>query len=70
MKASKSNDNDVKIQMLRDKVENIIKSKGKAYDIIIYKKEFSKILFKKMYKNKNTYLEYKYNKFVALFGNE
>ena len=28
MKASKSNDNDVKIQMLRDKVENVAKSKG------------------------------------------
>lgn len=28
MKASKSGDNDVKIQMLRDKVENVLKSKG------------------------------------------
>lgn len=56
--------------LILEGIENIIKQKGNAYDVTIYKKQFSKILFYKMYKNANIYLEYKYNRFVALFGDE
>ena len=35
-----------------------------------YKIWYTLILFYKMYKNANIYLEYKYNRFVALFGDE
>lgn len=56
--------------LILENIENVIKQKGNAYDIIIYKKEFSKILFLKMYKNAKVYLEYKYKRFVDVFGNE
>lgn len=51
-------------------IYNIISVKGNAYDVNIYRKEESKKLYKKMYENATIYLEYKYDRFVALFGNK
>ena len=44
--------------------------KGLSYKEISKIVKCSEILFLKMYKNANIYLEYKYNRFVALFGDE
>jgi intein/homing endonuclease len=45
-----------------------IKKKGNAYDVNIYKKASVKLLYYYLYKEGNYKLNYKYNRFVALFG--
>lgn len=45
-------------------------SKGKAFDINILGKANLNWLYEKMYANNTSKLEYKYNQFVALFGNK
>lgn len=56
--------------LLNNNIHNVITRKGNAYDVNIYKLKDSKELYHRMYNNANIYLEYKYNRFVALFGNE
>ena len=51
-------------------IHNVITIKDNAYDVNIYRKEDSEKLYNKMYKNATIYLDYKYNRFVALFGNK
>lgn len=47
-----------------------IKTKGNAFDINISGKANLNWLYKKMYASETSRLEYKYNQFVALFGNK
>ncbi len=54
MKASKENDSDVKIQMLRDKVENVAKSKGATlktvgddYEVHVDGEHVAQVMFRK-----------------------
>lgn len=56
--------------LLDNDIYNIITIKGNAFDVNIYRKEDSRKLYNKMYENATIYLEYKYNRFVALFGNK
>lgn len=51
-------------------ISSQIKEKGKAYDVNILGKINVETLYNKMYANNTSKLEYKYNQFVALFGNK
>lgn len=51
-------------------IESTIKQKGSAYDINIYKASSVALLFANMYASNTSRLEYKYQRFVALFGNK
>jgi len=51
-------------------IESTINKKGKAFDVNIYKKSSVAILYTYLYANNTSRLEYKYNRFVALFGNK
>lgn len=51
-------------------IESMIKEKGNAFDINIYKKSSVALLFANMYASNTSRLEYKYNRLVALFGNK
>ena len=56
--------------LFENDIYNVITQKGNAYDVNIYRKSESEKLFRNLYKDATVYLEYKYNRFVALFGNE
>lgn len=56
--------------LLNNDIFNIITPKGNAFDVNIYRKSESEKLYQNLYKDANIYLEYKYNRFVALFGNK
>lgn len=56
--------------LLKYNIENKIIKKGNAYDVNIYKKDSVKLLYQYMYQNNTSRLEYKYNRFVALFDRE
>lgn len=51
-------------------IESTINKKGKAFDVNIYKKSSVAILYTYLYANNTSRLEYKYNRFVALFGDK
>lgn len=51
-------------------IESAIKEKGKAFDVNIYKKSSVAILYTYLYASDTSRLEYKYNRFVALFGDK
>lgn len=51
-------------------IESTIKQKGTAYDVNIYKVSSVALLFANMYASNTSRLEYKYQRFVALFGNK
>ena len=51
-------------------IESTITKKGNAYDINIYKVSSVALLFANMYASNTSRLEYKYQRFVALFGNK
>lgn len=51
-------------------ISSYIREKGKAYDVNITGKVNVKALYEKMYASNTSKLEYKYNQFVALFGNK
>lgn len=51
-------------------IESVITPKGKAFDVNIYKKSSVAILFAHLYTTNTSRLEYKYQRFVALFGNK
>lgn len=51
-------------------IESTIKQKGSAYDVNIYKASSVALLFANMYASNTSRLEYKYQRFVALFGNK
>ena len=50
-------------------IESVITPKGKAFDVNIYKKSSVATLFAYLYTTNTSRLEYKYQRFVALFGN-
>ena len=56
--------------LLDNNIYNVITIKGNAFDVNIYRKEDSKKLYENMYRDATIYLEYKHNRFVALFGNK
>lgn len=51
-------------------INSVITEKGKAYDVNIYKKESVKLFYTFMYNDTNLYLQYKYARFDALFGDK
>lgn len=51
-------------------IESTIKQKENAYDVNIYKVGSVALLFANMYASNTSRLEYKYQRFVALFGNK
>ena len=51
-------------------IESTIKQKESAYDVNIYKASSVALLFANMYASNTSRLEYKYQRFVALFGNK
>lgn len=51
-------------------IESTIKQKENAYDVNIYKASSVALLFANMYASNTSRLEYKYQRFVALFGNK
>lgn len=51
-------------------IESTIKQKENAYDVNIYKVSSVALLFANMYASNTSRLEYKYQRFVALFGNK
>ena len=51
-------------------IYSVVTEKGNAFDVNIYRKEEVKRLFTLMYKDTTLYLQYKYNRFDALFGNK
>lgn len=44
--------------------------KGKAYTLNIYKKKDVALFYKQLYNSNTPKLQYKYDRFVALFGNK
>ena len=56
--------------LLKNDIFNVITNKGNAFDVNIYRKSESKKLYQNLYRDANIYLEYKYNRFVALFSNK
>lgn len=51
-------------------IESIIKEKGSAFDVNIFGKTNLFYMYNKMYASGTSRLEYKYQQFVALFGNK
>ena len=51
-------------------IESTITQKGNAYDVNIYKVASVALLYSYMYAHNTSRLEYKYQRFVALFGNK
>ena len=59
------------VEFLRENnISSKVNIKGKAYDIIISNKVNLKKFYKLLYSNNTSKLDYKYNQFVALFGNK
>lgn len=51
-------------------IESVITHKGKAFDVNIYRKSSVALLFAHLYTTGTSRLEYKYQRFVALFSNK
>lgn len=62
--------NRLKEFLARYEIESVITPKGKAFDVNIYKKSSVALLFAYLYTTNTSRLEYKYQRFVALFGNK
>lgn len=55
--------------LLDNGIKTSISKKGNAYDVLVYKKDHIKKIFINFYKNKTSKLNYKYQRLVALVGN-
>ena len=51
-------------------IDSKIKQKKNAFDVIILNKANLQLFYKKLYCNNTSKLDYKYNQFVALFGDK
>lgn len=54
----------------REGIDSKIKQKKNAFDVIILNKANLQLFYKKLYCNNTSKLDYKYNQFVALFGDK
>lgn len=54
----------------KEGIDNYIKPKGTSFDVIILNKANLKMFYEKLYNNNTSKLDYKYNQFVALFGDK